>query len=373
MTPRAKRTMTFASANLIYIAILYATVPLVPRFTKSLVERHGYSVYNWIYLPFALLGMALLWHVLRRTEKGKRLFTLSGLGAISLAYAVILPNLKYGVERMHFLQYGLLAFLLVGLFAPYLRDVGLYVWTVLLVYLLSLGDEAIQGALPNRVGEIADVTLNVYSALLGLAATAISMPAWRPGQWVTRTSLNLLAGSMLPSVLLTLLFMAKVHGFGYEIRDGQTGDFNSSLDSAALLETNIKMRDPQSVPEELRWTYDNEAYRHLFQREFYDTNRFMANDGSYYIDWRKSRNENRVLEKYYSAYLEHQSKTWPPGHNTGSVEKDLPWKSRVKGTLITRFRFGTAAVTGLSLGAILSVLCLFLRRFAPGDNPDAPN
>lgn len=333
----------------LYIIILYATVPLVPRMRQVLCERFGYGIYDLAYPALGLAGLIAFLHVVRRTRAAVRIWTILSLILLASVYALVLRNLQFGVERFHFLQYGLLAFLLVACIRNRVRDALGYVLVLVLVYCIGLGDEMVQALVPGRVGEISDVGLNVFAGGLGLAATAIALPSWRPVQFVSPSTVIRILELAMFSVLFTLFFLGRFHGFGVRIESAEAGVFFSSFQEQELRKVNEAFGKGDTIDPVLLRAYSNEAHRHLVQRDFYDTNKFFISPGQYYIDWQKSRNENRILEKYYGAYLDKNERRWEPKRDRGNPRNDLPWESRVKSTLVTAFTFRFAAgAAGLS-------------------------
>lgn len=320
----------------LYTTLLYCTVPFVPVLRKALVERYGYSVYNYVYPILILLGLAALFQVLRKQQGAQKLVSLAGLCLTACTYALILPHLQYGVEKIHFLEYGFLAFLFMGAFHKYVFDLMLFPWCILLVYIVGLGDETLQSFTPNRVAEISDVTLNVYSGMLGLVATIFAMPAWRPKRVTERLSLFRFLHLSIVSMVLTVLFLYFIHGFGSRINDPEAGVFYSSFDPEKLLSLNRDVEQKKEVGKSEKTIYENEGFRHLFQRDFYDTNKFYIAPGQFYVDYNKSMNENRLVEKYYGGYLSQVNRQWPANHPRSAPGQYLPWESRVKSTLITK-------------------------------------
>jgi len=341
----------------LYVLFVYATVPVVPRIRQALCERFGYGIYDLAYPVFAVIGLLSLLHIVRKTRFAPRIRTILGLAVLAIVYALVLRNLKYGVERFHFLQYGFLAFLLLGCIREKIHDAMGYLFVLVLVYCVGLGDEMVQALVPGRVGEISDVGLNVFAGALGLAATALAVPAWRPIRPIAPlTSLRILELAMF-SVLFTLFFLGKFHGFGTRIERPDTGVFYSSFREDELQKIDEAIRRGRKVDPGLLRVYTNEAIRHLVQRDFYDTNKFYIFPGQYYVDWQKSRNENRVLEKYYGAYLDQNERRWPPARDRGNPNQDLPWESRVKSTMVTTFTFRFAAgAAGFVFLAFLGLL-----------------
>lgn len=350
------------SIILIYIGMIYATIPLVPRIRKQLVETFGYSVYDIVYAAFILIGIAALYFIFRKQRTKHRIISLTGIVLLAAIYYAILPNLKYSVEKVHFLEYGFLPFLLIRYLRRSVKDIMIFLYTILLIYLAGLGDETVQWLTPDRVGEIADVKINVYAGLIGIVGCLFIFPEFRQN---VRPSLRSVYKTIILGITATcatFFFLYFVHGFGYKIEDAKAGGFYSSFNENDLLDMNRKNKEDKLEPNDSCYFY-NEGYRHLFQRDFYDTNHFLAKDGSYYIDWRKSRNENRLLEKYYSSILEKENKLWPSERSRGNPERDLPWTSRVKSTIITGVSFRKTLILFLFLLAVETGIVILIKKY----------
>ena len=97
-------------------------------------------------------------------------FALVALAAIAGA---LLMGLQIPEERVHFLQYGLMAWLAGGALRWHLRPALAYLGALLFASGVGYGDEVLQDILPNRVYDIADVTLNVQAAVIGVVADEI--------------------------------------------------------------------------------------------------------------------------------------------------------------------------------------------------------
>lgn len=355
------KSIFYRAAALIWIALIYATTPLVPSIQRSLVSHYGYSVYNYLYIVFIFFGCIAFFLILKQHAK-QRLLSFLGLMIIFALYGMILPRLNYGVEKIHFLEYGFLAFLLVGSFQKYWQDILLFVWILILIFLISLGDEAIQSLIPNRVAEISDVWLNVLAGGLGFFAVMVFIPSFRPINIFNIVSFKKILASLIVTVISVSLFLCFIHGFGYKIKDPQVGSFYSSFQQEDLLKLNESLKSKAEVSPSLLKAYENEGYRHAFQRDFYDTNKFCIEPGKYYTDWRKSHNENRILEKYYSAYLDYKGIRWEEGYNRGEEKESIGWQSRVKSTIITSFILRQMMVVAGSATLLLSFLILLLKK-----------
>ena len=84
-------------------------------------------------------------------------------------YCVSLYYLKIPEERIHLIEYGLLAVLVLrALGFDIKNDMYLYGLSFMFTGFLGSVDELIQHLLPNRVGDVRDIVLNAFSGLLGL-------------------------------------------------------------------------------------------------------------------------------------------------------------------------------------------------------------
>ncbi|MCA9400746.1 MAG: VanZ family protein [Candidatus Omnitrophica bacterium] len=92
-------------------------------------------------------------------------------GAVLLCYAFGMFLVTIPEERVHFLQYGLMAFFIYRASILDLKHWQGIVFTLILTALAGLGDECIQHILPNRYFQWKDVLLNAVSGALGLGMT----------------------------------------------------------------------------------------------------------------------------------------------------------------------------------------------------------
>ena len=88
---------------------------------------------------------------------------------VLLAYIYGIVTIQYPEEKIHFIEYGILAFLL---FRAIRLDIQkqpvAYVYAFLLITIFGWIDEGIQYLLPNRYYQVEDVILNSVSGGLGL-------------------------------------------------------------------------------------------------------------------------------------------------------------------------------------------------------------
>lgn len=93
-----------------------------------------------------------------------------------LLLILVLTGYFYGIimlpipeERLHFIEYGVLAFLVYRALILDLNNSQAYLVAFFITSLIGWGDEGIQYILPNRYYDFRDVCLNSIGAALGLA------------------------------------------------------------------------------------------------------------------------------------------------------------------------------------------------------------
>lgn len=204
-------------------------------------------------------------------------------------------------ERMHILMYGGFAALVIGLCRAEDRDLSCYIYGLLAATGLAFVDEGVQWLLPTRVGTLADVKLDVLSALVGVMYMALVVDVGR-ARWQLKaiSSSKLLYGCALLTVLAAI-FIDRVH-LGYSIDHPSIGSFASRHDAHALLEKS-RSWSPQPVIEKPAW-------KAVWRRED-----FYASEARYHISARnnllvglqpiEALKEQWILEVYYASYLAH--------------------------------------------------------------------
>jgi VanZ family protein len=229
-------------------------------------------------------------------------------GAIALAVllAAIYATLNAGdnpesnvVELFHFVQYGLIALLFYRAWQPQ-GDLSVVLLTLLSGLMVGSVEEWFQWFIPNRVGEMKDVFLNLAAIGTGLLFAGAIDP---PVQW--RTSIA--ASSRRSVTLMTIAtlvafasFLQIVH-LGYRVTDPEIGTFESRLSGERLLAVQAEKRAQWAAsPPPARLVrlsredqYLTEGIQHVRER-----NKLWA--GNIRGAWL----ENRILEKYFEPVLD---------------------------------------------------------------------
>jgi hypothetical protein len=150
------------------------------------------------------------------------------------------------------------------------------------------------------VGEVRDSIINLFSGGLGIGLIWFMGTRDNQKDSVNIFHLKTIIGSFGVTTVLMALFLLKVHGFGRIIENTDPGRIYSSFSQRGL--SRINRQESEMSPGELK-LYDDEALRHLFQREYYFTNEYVASDGVTYKIYSQCFFENRVLEVYYKRFL----------------------------------------------------------------------
>jgi len=145
--------------------LIYSTLYIVRPVCEFLKKYTPFNAIIWgiFALVFVWIIYFILCHVRFRRASSYLLFF-----AIAACYAVALFWLKIPEERIHLIQYGVLACLVIRALKLDLPPLAAYAGAFVLTALLGLGDEGIQHILPNRYFEWKDVYLNAVSGALGL-------------------------------------------------------------------------------------------------------------------------------------------------------------------------------------------------------------
>jgi hypothetical protein len=261
----------------------------------------------------AAIGLALLAAVLRiRDRRPLRYGAIAGALVIAGGYATLLASGRPDVdvvERVHFVEYGLITFLFYRACRP-AGDASIMVLPALAGLGVGTIEEWFQWFIPARIGEVRDVFLNGAAIASGLLFSAAIDPPdafaarLRPG-----SAARIVRGAAA-AILLFAAFVDTVH-LGHEIEDPGLGRFRSRYDREELLaearERTARWRtDPPLTLRRLSAEdqYLSEAVTHVQRR-----NDAWA-EGDAFAAWR----ENLILERYYAPVLDTPSYVSAGGH-----------------------------------------------------------
>ncbi|MDD5421981.1 MAG: VanZ family protein [Candidatus Omnitrophica bacterium] len=149
-----------------YVAFIYLTLPVTPAFTNYLSAALGSN--------FALLAGALVIlpvpaasAIFYRNIRDKGISFYLGLAAAISVYAVLLIYYTpIVVEKLHLLEYGILACLAMRYARGMRPQNKRHLFVAAAVVIVGYCDELIQKFIPNRVYDPRDVALNILGGFL---------------------------------------------------------------------------------------------------------------------------------------------------------------------------------------------------------------
>lgn len=155
---------------IVYVLVIYATLPLMRpalNFLYKVMGRFNLS----ILVNILLIGsVSVAMYSLINSLKGRTNKVIPALVILSIGLFVIM-GYDRPEERLHFLEYGLLGYMVFSVSLGELRMPSIF--SFLFVSLVGIGDETIQYFLPNRVGDLRDVFMNCFGGLLGISIARI--------------------------------------------------------------------------------------------------------------------------------------------------------------------------------------------------------
>lgn len=310
-------------------SIVSAAIVLVSPFMGQLQSflRRSLSTRAYVLLfgvgVLAAVGAAILIALLRIRERPA---SASGFGGASRAarFALLVTALIVGggymwltatpfaevnaVERVHFVEYGLIAFLFYRAFRS-ASDISIVVLPLLLAFMVGTLDEWTQWFIPVRVGEAHDVFLNLVSIVCGLMFAVALQP---PEAFSPRLRSGTLARIALVAAMVWLVFatfVSQVH-LGYENEVAGIGTFRSHYTVDRLIELQKERRN--------RWDAEPpRTLRRLSQEDQY------LDEGVWHIRRRnlaqpvEAWHENLILERFFApvldipTYATPQPNRWP--------------------------------------------------------------
>lgn len=166
----------------IWTVATYSVVPLARAMQRWLREVGGEDAATTGVLAVGAVVCGWLLVRLLRPSVQRRRVRLGILAALAaVGYWVMATQLETASEAVHFVQYALLAVLLVHALSFSMNDGYIYPAAFLASLILAMGDEFLQWMAPGRYWDYRDIALNGFAAALALLAIRFVMQP--PGRW----------------------------------------------------------------------------------------------------------------------------------------------------------------------------------------------
>ncbi len=396
-------------------AVLLAALAVV---VVRLIRRHG----RWVIAGLVYGGIlgTLLWHMttlsqapadstLTHLEMGFLLVGAWGLArlgvrinmrtgdglirgiwfaAIAAGYLHFMRHLEIASEKIHFLEYGILALLLFRAVRHGIQGWVIYIYVISIGYAVGLIDESLQSLIASRVSELDDTLWDLAAVLLAVVG---HVEAWRPGELYQPVRSRHVWGACA-TLSVTLLagaaFVQQYTDFGHTTTDPGIGSFNSAFTTVDLAQIDLSRgREAAAmIDADEDTTYSNflkqhtsrndpyvhEARVHIFRRDKYLVR--MRTEADTLETRLKFMHvavmENRILEKYFPTLCSASSrrrwtdlKTQLEGELAANQALLPNYESAVGKRMITSFDSdafwpGTFAV----IAALCVIAALYARR-----------
>ncbi len=366
---RPVKRLLYWMAAAAWTAVIFLTLPYAPIWRDWLTEK-----FTGYFIPIAvavILILVLIITVTRMIKRRQPWQDFAYLVLITGAYVYSLSRIKILVEQVHFLEYGLLAYLIISALRVDRKDLSQYLNALLIVTMIGVADEFVQGVLINRVGELRDVYLNMLSGSLGLLwhRKCLNLPE-TPAEWQAGLKAALpIAGLIILSIGI---FNVRISEFGHRIEDPEIGVFFSRLPThkltgaypdSAFFKEEILPRLYRSSYAELLDIVKNPVHGEVLVHTFRRDKRLKC--GDHIIGHR----ENQILEKYFSSYIagsEHQWSAEFAAQVADSAANDLDdlYISPVSKHIITAYssKQQWTVIALLETVVILLAIAVFLPR-----------
>jgi hypothetical protein len=347
-----KKLLAWLWVGLCILAI-FLVVPTARTIQRLVSAAGGRSLFGYAVLVATGLVFFSLLYILIFRLKVRAAANYVWLTAVAGLYVYFTLRLwRNPEEAVHFLEYGLLGYLLFRALSLTIRDASIYPSAFLIGSLVGIGDEILQWMMPNRYWDFRDAGLNALAAGLiqvaiwkGLRPRVISAKtgprSWRRVSVLLAANLLLLGLCASNTPRRVARYAERVPRLSFLVReepmseftlrhlDPEIGVFYSRLSLAELQREDSKnsghygriLRDwkDKSYAEFLSrhhpliHAFLYEMRVHLFRRdrrlqEGREAKSPRARKNDLFVAYK----ENLILEKYFGRTLEQSSYQWEP-------------------------------------------------------------
>ncbi len=371
------------SLVILWSGLIFVAIPFVRDLVDFVRENWDPVLFTYVVAACVVLVLisAVSWLLKRRRLSVASYVWLFGIAGV-VVYLIIDLESGSPVEAVHFLQYGVLSFLLFRAFAHHIGDFSIYAAATIVGSIVGMIDETIQWLTPGRFFDFRDVWLNFTAVALPQAALAAGIRPQAITGWPDGLALRRLC--RLGAVALAYLglcflntpdrigwlsermtlpdFVANNPGvmteYGYLHGDAANGIFRSRLTMGELREYGrdraveggrildryqergrygefLRIYTPMSDP------FLHEAMVHLYSRQRYlDWAQDATDEEDRRLYFTDAYWENRILENGYGELLRASSSRWSEALEAeieGKIDPNQIYTSRVSQHIITAF------------------------------------
>lgn len=155
------------------MGLILVTLPLTPILWRTATRIFGARFDSVAYVVSALVTLGIVIYMIWRWSAFGlvRFLLIAGLGFVY--YYLLIFHCKFPAERLHLIEYGLLAYLLFRALRMDFSRALSYAMSFLISSGYGVFDEIIQYILPNRAFEVRDIMTNLMASALGLLIVAV--------------------------------------------------------------------------------------------------------------------------------------------------------------------------------------------------------
>jgi len=281
---------------------------------------------------------------------------------ISISTPVFLAALR---ERIHLIEYGLLALLFYHSFRDKIGEKLIYLGALLYGSSVGTIDEFFQYLIANRVGDLRDVIINTLSVFTG---TFFVFSLNYTYQKININSVRKIYYLSVTFFLLLGIFIYIVH-HGYLIQDPEIkSEFKSKYSAPKLLEISKK--------KEKIWKIEKTKNPKKFSKpKNYYSGKIVALEDIYFKEallrtgkrnkyfeekkYFKAYKENEILEKYYKPFISYFSQQWTEAQKAICLKKTGKGKNIYYKSKTLPFVY-TGKKIKILMGGVSTILLLHL-------------
>jgi VanZ family protein len=371
------------------------------------VEKNwNVAVFGYLVLVAVFIALVISLYYLWSRLKIRSFSNYLWLAAVASVYVIFTLRLwAKPEEAIHFLEYGLLGFLLYQALRHHIHDKGIYFITFLIGALVGIFDESLQWMIPRRVWDFRDLGINALSVGLCLVAIWKGIRPELKAIHAQSKAIRIMSYLLIAYLVLFGLCFSntpdRVHSytkalpflsflqneepmneFKYVHRDSEIGVFFSRLDIQELNRIDTERAEEygqifrdwaeKKYPDFLNYfpgyarPFLHEMRVHVFRRntKFWDANKSESEKirkENLFIAYK----ENQILEKYFGNTLQKSPYQWPQERSEqirGKIDVKMFYKSPVSAASPIPFKEYTLWLIILFLVLMIVVVNLWIRR-----------